>query len=124
MLSRLAAAAAVGLALVGAAAVAGVAGTAASDGAPAPAAFRLPDGSAGCVFDRSGSIACRRAGAATALVLEPDGTVRAGGRDVAWTAATPVLLPGESWWYGGVSCVAGGGTVVCSTRGGDSLALR
>ena len=123
-LARLAVAAALAVAVVGAAAVAGVAGTSASGGAPAPAAFRLADGSAACVFDRAGGIACRRAGAPKALVLEPDGTVREDGRAVGWTAATPVLLPGESWWNGGVSCVAGEGTVVCSGRSGDSLALR
>ena len=121
--ARLASVAALGLAVVGAAAVSGVASTSAPGGAPVPAAFRLPDGSAGCVFDRSGSIACRRAGAETALVLAPDGTVRERDAEVSWSAATPVLLPGESWWNGGVSCLAGEKRIRCSSSRG-SLTLR
>lgn len=123
-LSRLAVAAALGLALPGAAAVSGVAGTQAPGGAPAPASFRLSDGSAGCAFDRSGSLACRRAGAQTSLVLEPDGTVHKRRADVSWTRATTVLLPGESWWNGGVSCLAGEGTVTCFAGSADSFTLR
>ena len=121
--ARLASVAALGLALVGAAAVSGVAGTSAPGGAPVPAAFRLADGSAGCVFDRAGAIACRRAGAETALVLERDGTVSRRDRDVGWTAATTVLLPGESWWNGHVSCAAREAGIRCSSRTG-SLTLR
>ena len=98
-------------------AVTGVAGTG-SSGDPAPAAFRLDDGSAGCNFLGSGEIACRAIGSPDALVLEPDGDVRIDDLDVVWDDATPVLGSAESWWHGGFSCSAADGRLACSTASG------
>ena len=109
-------------ALVGAAAVSGTAGTAAPGGKPAAAAFRLADGSVGCNFFASGTIACRSADSRTALVLEPDGESRAADVDVRWTKRTRVLLAGESWWNGAFSCRVDHG-VVCGTDGGGQIVV-
>ena len=113
--------AAAALALTGLAAVGGAAGTAAT-GPPAPAAFRLADGSAGCAFSESGAIACRAQGGERALVLERDGDSRAADVPVAWTEETRVLLPGESWWHGEVACRARGG-IVCATANGGTISV-
>jgi hypothetical protein len=108
-----------GAALFGLAAVAGIAATSDGGGAPAAAAFRLEDGSAGCNYRESGEIACRAAGTAVAAVLSPDG--KAGlesSSAVAWDDSTPVLLASESWWNGAVSCRVSGADVVCSNGAG------
>ena len=90
-------------------------------GAPAPAAFRLADGSVGCAFDGS-RLACRSRDAATAVVLEADGGSEADDVDVAWDASTPVLLRAESWWHGGFSCSVADTDVVCD-RGAGSISV-
>ena len=54
-----------------------------------------------------------------AAVLEPDGSSHEGDvSDVGWDESTPVLLPGESWWNGDVSCLAGEDEVTCSAADG------
>jgi hypothetical protein len=68
--------------LAGLAAVSSAALPSGRFGDPAPASFRLPDGSAGCRFFASGEIACRAAGTASSLVLEPDGSSLITHRDV------------------------------------------
>lgn len=114
---RIAGVTAIAIALVGVLAVSGLAGTGHS-GVPAAAAFRLGDGSTACNY-ADGSIACRATGAEAATVLDPDGGSRAGDQFVAWDDTTPVLLPGESWWNGAVSCRAlSESEVVCSAAGG------
>ena len=101
-------------------AVTGVAGTRGS-GDPAPSAFRLADGSAGCNFLGSGEIACRATGSPSPLVLEPDGDVRADDVAVRWDDSTPVLRAAESWWHGGFSCGAAHGRLACSTLSGGRI---
>ena len=107
-------------AVFGLLAVTGVAGTA-GKGEPAPAAFRLADGSAGCNFLASGVIACRAMGAPSAVVLEPDGDVRPDDVTVTWNDATTVLQPAESWWHGGFSCSAADGRISCATASGGVI---
>jgi len=107
----------VATAVFGLLAVTGVAGTRGT-GDPAPAAFRLVDGSAGCNFLDSGEIACRADGSATALVLEPDGDVRLDDIAVRWDDSTPALRPAESWWHGGFSCGVEDGRLSCATASG------
>jgi hypothetical protein len=114
---RIGAAAVLALAVGGVLAVSGIAGTGES-GQPAPAGFRLVDGSAGCAYGPDGTVACRAAGAPSAVVLEPDGDSRSDDREVGWDATTPVLLPGESWWNGDVSCRAGEGEIECAAGTG------
>lgn len=80
-------------ALAGLAAVSSSALPSGHFGDPAPASFRLPDGSAGCRFFASGEIACR--------------------------AAT--LGPGENWWNGTVSCRIAHGSIACSTIAGGTV---
>ena len=57
-----------------------------------------------------------------ALVLDADGESRAADVTVEWTRATRVLLPGESWWHGNVSCRARDG-IVCSTANGGTISV-
>jgi hypothetical protein len=103
-------------------AVTGVAGTGASAGDPSPAAFRLADGSAGCNFLDSGEIACRATASPSALVLEPDGDVRADDdHAVTWDESTPVLQASESWWHGDFSCGAADGRLGCATASGGVI---
>jgi hypothetical protein len=105
--------------LVGLGAVAAVAGTGAAEGRPSPASFRLEDGSAGCTLRSSGDLACRAAGSAEAVVLEPGGGSRADAAEtVEWDEATPVLLAAESWWVGEFSCRAPGSRIVCAAGDG------
>jgi hypothetical protein len=115
---RFALAAALAITAGGVLAVAGVAGTSAPGGRPAGAAFRLGDGSVACDY-ADGRVACSAVGRDGAVVLEPDGSSHAGDvGDVAWDDSTPVLLAGESWWNGDVSCVAGEVEVTCSAADG------
>ena len=102
----------------GLAAVSGIAGTRAGDGAPAPAAFRLEDGSAGCRLLDAGRLACRAAGSDRAAVLAADGSSRPGDVDVSWDDGTPVLLPAESWWHGTFSCRVRAAVVTCAAADG------
>ena len=108
-------------AVFGLLAVTGVAGTGASGGDPAPAAFRLADGSAGCNFLDSGEIACRATESPSALVLEPDGDVRAADVAVTWDDSTPVLQAAEGWWHGDVSCGVVEGRLACATESGGVI---
>ncbi|MGH3130920.1 MAG: hypothetical protein ACRDNX_08900 [Gaiellaceae bacterium] len=104
-------------------AVSGFAGTGDSGGVPAPASFRLANGSAGCSFFDSGEIGCRTEAGPSALVLEPDGDSRPADVFVGWDETTPVLLSGESWWHGDVVCRAGGDDVTCSTETGGEIVV-
>jgi hypothetical protein len=109
------------LAIFGLLAMTGVAGTGAAGGDPAPAAFRLGDGSAGCNFLASGELACRAAGSPTALVLEGDSGVRSADIAVHWNDSTPVLGAAESWWHAGVNCRVNAGRLACSTAEGGAI---
>ena len=99
-----------------------VAGTArpVSAGAPASAAFRLPDGSAGCAFDGS-KLACRAARDTTAVVMNTAGQTEADRVDVEWNAATTVLRSSERWWHGEFSCGVEDREIVCTTLSGGLL---
>jgi hypothetical protein len=97
--------------------VSGVAGTHAG-GAPAPAAFRLADGSAGCRLLDPGTLACRAAGSDAAAVLAADGSSRPEDVDVGWDDGTPVLLAAESWWHGAFSCRVRAAVVTCAAADG------
>ena len=88
-------------------------------GMPAPAAFRLSDGSAGCAFDGS-RLACATA-EGRGVVLEADGSSHPAPKAVTWNEATPVLHRTDSWWHGGFSCRVEGG-VVCE-RGSGSISV-
>jgi hypothetical protein len=112
---------AIASALAGLAAVSGSALPSARFGEPAPASFRLRDGSAGCRFFASGEIACRAADTASSLVLEPEGSSLIAHRNVAWSADTAVLDEGESWWNGSVSCRVADATIACSTLAGGTI---
>ena len=118
-------AALVGTALLagGLLAVAGTAGTGALGGTPAPAAFRLADGSVGCNYLESGSIACRAATEDSALVLEPDGDSRVADVQIFWDDSTPVLKPSASWWNGAFSCRVDENRAVCATGGGGTITV-
>lgn len=103
---------------VGILAVSGAAGTPA-DGRPAPAAFRLSDGSAGCAFDGS-RLACATSGG-RGVVLEADGSSHPAPRTVTWDETTPILQRTESWWHGGFSCRVEA-RLVCE-RGSGSISV-
>jgi hypothetical protein len=113
--------AAAAMAIFGLLAMTGVAGTGSATGDPAPAAFRLDDGSAGCNFLGSGEIACRAVESPNALVLEPDGGVRSADVAVHWDESTPVLSAAESWWHGDVTCRVDGNRLACSTAEGGLI---
>src|ERR687897_1521696 len=100
-------------------AVAGTAGPV-SAGAPASAAFRLPDGSAGCAFDGE-KLACRALRDTTAVVMDTSGQTEAEHVDVEWSNATTVLRSSERWWHGGFSCGVEEREIVCSTLSGGLL---
>ena len=102
-------------------AVTGVAGTSAGGGDPAPATFRLADGSAGCAYLASGELACRTADSRRALVLDAEGDVRPDEAEVGWTDSTPVLLPAESWWHGDYSCRVVRAALRCTSVAGGVL---
>jgi hypothetical protein len=93
-----------------------------NDGVPAPASFRLADGSAGCAFDGM-KLACRSASSPSAVALDGEGRTRASRERVAWDASTPVLLRTESWFNGAFSCRVADATIVCSTTDGGLLAV-
>ena len=97
-------------------AVSGIAGTNTS-GAPAPAAFRLSDGSAGCAFD-GGRLTCSARDGTTA-VLEADGSSAPSGERVGWNAATPVLQRASSWWHAGYGCRVEDDAVLCERENGS-----
>jgi hypothetical protein len=118
---RAAATAVTATAAFGLLAVTGLAGTGASAGDPAPAAFRLADGSAGCNFLDSGEIACRATGSPSALVLSADGSVRDSDAAVSWDETTPVLQAAESWWHGDFSCGVAEGRLGCATGSGGVI---
>ena len=101
---------------VGTLAVSGTARTA-GGGTPAPAAFRLSDGSAGCAFDGS-RLACATAAGPTA-VLEADGDSHPAGDAVAWDDSTPVLRRTEGWFHGGFSCHVADSELVCERESGS-----
>lgn len=101
----------------GLAAVSGVAGTSVG-GEPAPAAFRLEDGSAGCRLLDADTVACRAAGNDAAAVLAADGSSHPGDVDVDWDDGTPVLLAAESWWDGPFSCRVRAVVVTCAAADG------
>ncbi len=88
-----------------------------SSGEPAPAAFRLLDGSAGCSFDGS-RLTCSSHEGATA-VLEEDGSSHPSAEAARWDASTPVLRRTESWWHGGFSCRVAGEEIVCEREHGS-----
>ena len=96
----------------------GFAGAEAAGGEPAPASFRVEDGSAACGFLESGALACRARGGEAAVVLEPDGSSHPADLDVRWDASTPVLLAAQSWWSGDVRCRPAAGALSCSRAGG------
>jgi hypothetical protein len=91
--------------VLGTLAVSGAARTPGGDRTPtpAPAAFRLEDGSAGCAFDGT-RLACATASLRTGVVLEADGSSRPAANPVVWDETTPVLKRAESWWHGDFSC--------------------
>lgn len=105
--------------VLGTVAVSGNARTGEAGGIPAPAAFRLSDGSAGCAFDGS-RIACSAVGG-RGVVLEEDGGSHPATSAVTWDETTPVLQRAESWWHGGFSCRVDGG-IVCE-RGNGSISV-
>jgi hypothetical protein len=106
--------------VLGTAAVSGAAGTSGNGGGkPAPAAFRLSDGSAGCAFDGS-RIACATSGG-RGVVLESDGSSHPAPSAVTWDETTPVLRRTASWWHGGFSCHVEG-DLVCE-RGNGSISV-
>jgi hypothetical protein len=92
-------------------------------GSPAPAAFRLGDGSAGCVFDGT-RLACSSRSSAAGVVLDAQGRTRASRERVAWDASTPVLQWTEGWFNGVFTCKVDGTTIVCSTVDGGMLAVE
>ena len=105
--------------VLGALAVSGGARTPGLGGTPAPAAFQLSDGSAGCAFDGA-RLACATA-EGKGVVLEADGDSHPAPKAVTWNEATPVLHRTDSWWHGGFSCRVAGG-IVC-TRGSGSISV-
>jgi hypothetical protein len=115
---RWAAALAVASAATGLVAMSGFAGTGGAGGEPAPAGFRLADGSAGCRLLSADELACRAAGADTGVVLHASGASSPERVDAALDPAAPVLLPAQSWWNGPFSCRTRAGEVVCSAGGG------
>jgi hypothetical protein len=88
---------------------------------PAPAGFRLADGSAGCAYDGA-RLACRSASMTSAVVLEADGSSSGGDVHVVWNDSTPILRPTESWWHEGFSCRVADADLVCD-RGSGSIAV-
>jgi hypothetical protein len=111
----------VGLLAGGLLAVSGTARTTGAGGVPAPAAFRLGDGSAGCGFDGE-RLACRSASMTSAVVLDGGGSSPTDDVDVVWTSTTPVLRQTESWWHAGFSCAVDDGAIVCS-KGRKTIAV-
>jgi hypothetical protein len=107
----------------GLAAVSGAAGTSAV-GEPAPAAFRLEDGSAGCRLLDGDTLACRAAGSDTGAVLAADGSSHPEDVDVDWDASAPVLLAAESWWHGSFSCRVRAAVVTCAAADGAIRVAR
>ena len=105
--------------VLGMLAVSGNARTGATGGSPAPAGFRLSDGSAGCAFDGF-RIACATV-SGRGVVLEEDGDSHPATGTVAWDDSTPVLKRTESWWHGGFSCRVDG-DIVCA-RGNGSISV-
>jgi hypothetical protein len=107
--------------LAGLLAVSGTARTLGADGTPAPAAFKLADGSAGCVFDGE-RIACKTASMTSAVVLEPDGSSAVEDVEVDWNDTTLVLRSTESWRHDGYSCRVAESELLCE-RGSGTIAV-
>ena len=105
-------------------AVTGIASTGLPSGDPAPAGFRLADGSAGCRLVSSHELACRTQGIGASVVLATDGSSRVTPVDVVWTRATPVLRAGQQWWHAGFVCRVDRGRVHCSAGDGSVSAGR
>jgi hypothetical protein len=105
---------------LGTLAVSGAARAPSVNRAPAPAAFRLSDGSAGCAFDGT-RLACATASLRTGVVLEADGSSRPAANPVVWDETTPVLGRAESWRHGGFSCRVEA-RLVCE-RGSGSISV-
>lgn len=93
-----------------------------STGVPAPASFRLADGSAGCAFDGA-KLACSGAASSPTVVLDDRGRTRAARHRVEWDASTPVLRWTESWFNGVFSCRLDERTILCTTTDGGFLAV-
>jgi hypothetical protein len=120
--ARLALAIAFAAAATGLAAVTGVAGTGAAGGEPAPASFRLENGSVGCRLLSAEELACRADGAETAVVLDASGGSSASDVDVDWDETTPVLLQAQSWWNGAFACGVEDDAVTCTAGDGAATA--
>ena len=105
-------------AATGLAAVSGFAGTSGATGEPAPAAFRLEDGSAACRLVDASTLACRSSATDAAAVLAADGESHPADVEVAVDETTPVLLPAESWWNGAFSCRVRDAAVTCAAGDG------
>jgi hypothetical protein len=93
-----------------------------TSGVPAPAAFRLADGSAGCAFDGR-KLTCSGATSSPSVVLDDGGRTRAARGRVDWNASTPVLRWTEGWFNGVFSCRVADRTIVCTTTDGGLLAV-
>ena len=109
------------LALGGLLAVSGLAGTG-ERGTPVAASFRLADGSVACAYSEA-TIRCRADGRPAGLQLYADGDSRAARETVRWDRSTPVLLAGESWWNGDISCLGGEREITCSTLSGGRIVV-
>jgi hypothetical protein len=103
----------------GAAAVTGIASTGAPAGEPAPAGFRLADGSAGCVLVAADELACRSADIDAAVSLSRDGSSRITDAEVSWDETMPVLRAAEQWWHAGFVCRVHRGRAYCAAGGGS-----
>ena len=100
--------------------VLGVGAVSAPPTSPAHAAFRLPDESAACAYER-GALLCSARSVTGTVVLERDGDTRATRRAVAWDARTPVLRRTESWWHAGFTCGAQADGLRCATLSGGAI---
>lgn len=105
-------------------AVTAIASSGLSGGTPAPASFRLADGSAGCRLVAANELACRTKGIGASVVLRSDGSSRVAHVDVTWTRATPVLRAGEQWWHAGFVCRVDRGRAYCTAGDGSVAAGR
>jgi len=106
----------------GLAAVTGFAGTGGAGREPAPASFRLEDGSVGCRLVSADELVCRADGAETAVMLDASGSSSTSDVEVDWDETTPVLLPAQSWWNGPFACGVEGGAVTCTAGDGAATA--
>ena len=103
-------------------AVTAMATTGVPAGEPAPAGFRLADGSAGCFLAEDDELACRTAGLDASVVLARDGSSRVSRTPVEWNRDTPLLGAAELWWHAGFVCRVRHGRVHCAAGGGSIAA--